>query len=164
MEESFMTQEHLQQIAKDPKEYLNRCYRAEERIGVLKERIGYWQEQAESISITIQPAVAYSSTPSKKVEKSVCNIIDLKAELEEEVNEILAMQRSTAEAIKELIPDIVIQMLFQLRYLRYLPWEEIAERLKYSYRWTLRLHKQTLNEIKASASQKLECYQLNAAE
>lgn len=135
----------------DAKEYLNRGYRTRERIRAKKERIEHWRQIAESITAEIKDVVAFSSTPSKKVEDCVCNIVDLQREIQEEINELVRVEREIGEAINAADLDSTLKALLEMRYLNYLKWEEIAVRLDITFRWTMTLHKKALTIFGESA-------------
>ena len=128
----------------DAREFLNRGYRARERIQAKEERIGSWRQIAESVTAALKPVATFSSTPSKKVEDCVCNIVDLQQEILDEINELTAIEREIGRAINRAGLDPTLKSLLEMRYLRYLKWEEIAVRLGLTFRWTMTLHKKAL--------------------
>lgn len=128
----------------DAREFLNRGYRARERIQAKEERIESWRQIAESVTAALKPVATFSSTPSKKVEDCVCNIVDLQQEILDEINELTAIEREIGRAINRAGLDPTLKSLLEMRYLRYLKWEEIAVRLGLTFRWTMTLHKKAL--------------------
>lgn len=135
----------------DAKEFLNRGYRTRERIRAKKERIEDWRQIAESITAELKPVVSFSSTPSMKVETCACNIVDLQQEIQEEINELVAVEREISQAISRAELDPTLRALLEMRYLNYLKWEEIAVRLDLTFRWTMTLHKRALTIFGESA-------------
>lgn len=128
----------------DAREFLDRGYRARERIQAKEERIESWRQIAESVTAALKPVATFSSTPSKKVEDCVCNIVDLQQEILDEINELTAIEREIGRAINRAGLDPTLKSLLEMRYLRYLKWEEIAVRLGLTFRWTMTLHKKAL--------------------
>lgn len=135
----------------EAKEFLNRGYRAKERIKAKEERIESWRQIAESITVELKPVVSFSSTPSKKVEDCACNIVDLQREIQEEINELVFVEREIGKAIGQAGLDPTLKALLEMRYLNYLKWEEIAVRLDLTFRWTMTLHKRALTIFGESA-------------
>ena len=145
-----LTQEQLQKIKEDPKAFLNRGYRSNERIAAKRERIESWHQLAESITVELKQTPG-GSGPSKIVENSVCNIVDLQREIEDEISELVDIQREIGLAINELVDDPTHKALLEMRYLNYLKWEEIAVRFDVTFRWTMTLHKRALEQISTKA-------------
>lgn len=151
-----LTQEQLKSIIDDPKSFLNRGYRTNERLAAKRERVESWRRRAESITVELRRTPG-GSGPSKIVENSVCNIADLQAEIEAEIRELIAVQREIQVAIDELAPDSNLKAVLELRYLNCYPWEEIAVKLNYSFRWALTLHGRALAALQETARQKKAC-------
>lgn len=135
----------------DAKEFLNRGYRTRERIQAKRERIDNWHRIAESITAAIKPVVSFSSTPSKKVEDCVCNIIELQDEIQAEILELTQIERKIGLAISQAVEDPTLRALLEMRYLNYLKWEEIAVRLDITFRWTMTLHRRALEVFSEKA-------------
>ena len=133
------------------KEFLNRGFRAKERIAAKYERIARWQRIAESITVELRPACGSSSLPSKKIETCVCNIVDLQSEIKLEIEGLIAIEREISQAIALAIADPTLRAVLELRYLNYLKWEEIAVRLNITFRWVMALHKKALKLFAAKA-------------
>ena len=135
----------------EAKDFLNRGYRSKERIKVKEERIDEWRRRAESITAEIKPVATFSSTPSKKVEDAACAITDLQSEIKAEIYELAAIELEIGRAINQAVTDPTLNALLEMRYLKYLKWEEIAVRLDITFRWTMTLHKKALTIFTESA-------------
>ena len=135
----------------EAKDFLNRGYRSRERIKVKEERIDEWIRRAESITAEIKPVATFSSTPSKKVEEAACAIVDLQSEIKAEIYELAAIELEIGRAINQAVTDPTLNALLEMRYLKYLKWEEIAVRLDITFRWTMTLHKKALAIFTESA-------------
>ena len=126
----------------EAKDFLNRGYRSRERIRIKEERIDEWTRRAESITAEIKPGRdGFPSTPSKKVEEAACAIVDLQSEIKAEIYELAAIELEIGRAINQAVTDPTLNALLEMRYLKYLKWEEIAVRLDITFRWTMTLHK-----------------------
>lgn len=135
----------------EAKDFLNRGYRSKERIKVKEERIDEWRRRAESITAEIKPVASFSSTPSKKVEDAACAITDLQSEIKAEIYELAAIELEIGRAINQAVTDPTLNALLEMRYLKYLKWEEIAVRLDITFRWTMTLYKKALTIFTESA-------------
>ena len=125
---------------KEVKDFLNKGYQVKNQIRLKKRRIEDWHRAAESITATIKPVATYSSTPSKKVEDCVCNIIKLQEEIQDEIDGLIQIERDIGNVIKQGTLDDTDRLIMEARYLNYMKWEEIAVALNYAYRWVLRRH------------------------
>ena len=141
-----MTQEQLKQIADDPKAFLNKGYRAKERIEAKRARIASWQQLAESITAELSDMPA-GVGPSKIVENSVCNIVDLQKEISEDIQELIKIEHEISLAINSFVLSPTYKAVLEMRYLNYYKWEEIAFKLSYTFNWTLAIHKRALSTI-----------------
>ena len=124
----------------EAKDFLNRGYRSRERIKVKEERIDEWIRRAESITAEIKP-----------VEDAACAIVDLQSEIKAEIYELAAIELEIGRAINQAVTDPTLNALLEMRYLKYLKWEEIAVRLDITFRWTMTLHKKALTIFTESA-------------
>ena len=131
------------------REFFNRAYRCNERIAVKQERIAQLRRLAESTTASLKQTPG-AKGPSKLLENSVVRIVDLQAELEAEIQELVKCQREIGRAITELVADPTLQVILECRYLAFMRWEEIAVKLNYAYRWVLRLHSKALKEATKS--------------
>ena len=135
----------------DAREFLNRGYRARERIQAKEERIESWRQIAESVTAALKPVATFSSTPSNKVEDCVCNIVDLQDEIQAEILELTQIERDIGLASSQVVEDPTLRALLEMRYLNYLKWEEIAVRLDITFRWTMTLHRRALEVFSEKA-------------
>jgi DNA-directed RNA polymerase specialized sigma24 family protein len=151
-----MTREQLRMIVDDPKAFLSRGQKSSERIAAKYERIEVWRKRAEAI--TAAPKTDGSSgskTPSKLIETSVCNIVDLEQEIRNEIGELLKIEREISAAITELLTDPAQKAVLEMRYLNRFKLEEIAIRLNYTFRWTQRLNSRALEAVKEAALRRI---------
>lgn len=155
----MITAEHLQWIADDPRGYLNRNYRIEMRIKAKRDRIEHLHNICESTTQELKPVVVYTG-PSNKLERCLTEAVDLETEIRSEIAELERVQRETAEAIRDLLIDITLVTLMEMRYLSDKRWEEIAVDMNYAYRWVQRLHARALRQMQEEAKLRLEISKL----
>ena len=148
-----MTQEQLTAISENPKAFLSRCYKINERIEAKRERIASWRLRAESTSVTLSHDSGMSGGGFKQsiVANSVVAMLTLEEEIEAEIQELLDTEREIGHAINELVANSVHKALLEMRYLNHFRMEEIAARLGYAFRYTQELHGRALQQMKESA-------------
>lgn len=145
-----LSTELLQMIAEDPRAFLIRNRKAEERIGIKNERIAHIWSVGVSITQAPKQAAAYTG-PGDKVGSCALEIASLEEEIEEELRELRKIQSETMRAIRLLVRDTTQQAILEGYYLAGMRWEEIAYKMNYAYRWVLRLHKRGLLTMKNEA-------------
>lgn len=152
-----MTQEQLNKIIEDPKAFLNRGFKANERIAAKRERIETWRQRAESITAELKTdGGTGGGGPSKLVETAVCNIVDLEKEIEEEIQALVEVEHEIGEAINELVFNPTYKALLEMRYLNHYKLEEIAVRLNYAFRWVQRLNSRAVAALKEAAESRAQ--------
>ena len=145
-----MTDELLEMIAESPRAFLRRNRRTEEQIEVKRRRIEHLWAVSVSITQAVKPVVVYTG-PGDKVGNAAVEIAQLCGEIERDRAELVQIQRETAQAIEELVPDQTLRAILEAYYLAGMRWEEIAVQFNYAYRWTMRLHRKGLKTMQAAA-------------
>jgi len=153
-----LTREQLTAISENPKAFLNRCYKINERIDAKRERIASWRLRAESTSVTLSHDSGMSGGGYKQsiVANSVVAMLSLEEEIEAEIQELLNIEKEIEVAINELLTNSVHKVLLEMRYMNHFRMEEIAARLGYAFRWVQRLHGKALKNLKEAALSALE--------
>lgn len=145
-----LPQELLEMIARDPRAFLRRNYRTEDRIRIKRQRLEHLEEVSTTITQTVKAAAAYTG-PGDKVGDSAAAIADLKDEIGRELEELSMIQQETVLAIRLLVSDNTLRALLEAYYLSGMRWEEIACTMHYAYRWVQRLHRKALSVMKSEA-------------
>lgn len=86
------------------------------------------------------------SPPRSSLEQVVLMTIDTQAELEKEQHELDELICEIGMMITSIKDRHCVDILLK-RYIEMKPFEDIADELKYSYRWVLKLHGKGLMEI-----------------
>jgi len=76
----------------------------------------------------------------------VADLMDAHRELQKEIRRLL---RSSREAEKKILrlQDGRHRAVLQLRYLCAMDWDEVADKLHYTLRWTHKLHREALEQL-----------------
>lgn len=132
--------------SQEKKAYLNRYGQAGRELDVLYEQLARWQSWAEKITPVLSQEPAGGREDGNQVETSVEKILELKAELNAKIEELMALRQEVVDAIKT-VPDETLQLLLSYRYILGMTFEQIAVRMHYNYRWILRLHERALSAV-----------------
>ena len=131
------------------KHYLRQGYKLNERIRDKQERLARFKELAVSIG-----AIDYSkdrvqggSGSNAPFENQVVKIVDLEAEIEQDILELCKLQVEISNAIDD-VEDVNCSLVLSKRYLLMKTWENIAEEMNYSVMQIHRLHAKGLELIK----------------
>ena len=140
-------------LLKDPKAYLMRGWCIRNRIEAKQERIDFWRSVAESITAEVKQDGGFGgSYPKSKIESCAVKIADLQAEIKEDAQKLVDIEKSVREVI-DLIPDTGnVRFMFELRYLNYFSWGRIADKLHCTDRTVFAAHKRGLDRLRACVS------------
>lgn len=130
---------------KDAKEYLSKAYRIDQRINAKLEQTSSLRTQAEKATTTFSDMPkSFGDVHSR--EKIIVKIIDLEHEINADIDSLVDLKAEMISKIKS-IPCIEHQMLLELRYICFKPWEDIAEDMNFSLQHIFRLHSAALQNF-----------------
>lgn len=86
------------------------------------------------------------TSQNSKVETYVLELIDVHADLQKEISELMRLSREMEKRIGVLESDSQRAVL-QLRYLCAYDWQDIADRLHFSLSWVHRLHREGIEKL-----------------
>lgn len=151
------SKETLEALAKNPVPFLNRGYRAKERIEARQARIESWRKIAESITVNPESSGGGGSGfAENKLERCVLNIVELQDEITAEIAELASYELEASRVLKAFVDDPNLLTVLEHRYLEYKTWEAIAYEMGYTFRWTQELHRRGLATLKAGAEKAKE--------
>lgn len=131
------------------KEYLNQAYRLNDKI---KSNLRQVEDlEAKVTSVTVSFGEKVQSGEKNSTEQVILKIIALKQKINEETDryiDLLTEIRSTIDKVKD--PDE--NLLLTLRYIEFMKWEEIMEKMNFSETQVHRVHRNALKNIKFSES------------
>ncbi len=90
--------------------------------------------------------VQSSPKNSDKIGELVSTLCDLEIDYVNLINKLINRKKDTITKINTLTDDRW-RLVLELKYLNYLKWEEIAEKLDYSSRQVRRYHDKAINEF-----------------
>lgn len=128
--------------------YLSRYRRLNERIDRLLEEQSRWREMALKITPTLSqtPGGGGSGSP---IERPMDKVDELERKITQAIDE-LADIRAEIEDVLGQLEDENLRRLMEYRYIDGLTWEQVAEKMHYSWRHTCRLHGEALAKINMS--------------
>ena len=129
------------------KEYLQRAFNLRRRIAAKETHLEELRTQAEHITADLT-GMPRGSGPSSPVERVAVQIADLSWEIELDWLDLLQYQAEIRKTIERVEDPLVVQVL-SARYISYMPWRKIAERLHYSERAIYKIHRRGLRAIDA---------------
>lgn len=80
-----------------------------------------------------------------------CRVVELEQALDREIDRQVDDRKAMEMAI-QTVEDERLRLLLEYRYFDQLSWEELAEKMNYSYQHVFRLHKQALKAIQTEAT------------
>lgn len=127
------------------KQYLSRAYSLRRRIAAKELHLEELRTQAEHITADLT-GMPRGSGPSSPVERVAVQIADMSMDLEQDWLDFIVYQDEIRRLIERIENPAVVQVL-SARYISYLPWREIAERLHYSERAVYKIHRKGLRIV-----------------
>lgn len=129
------------------KEYLQQAYRFNELINSHVREI----EQLRSVLYS-NPSFDFTKERVKgkydidRIPKIVGKIADLEKQIDKEIDLLIDLKRDIHFTI-ETVENLNYKLLLRCRYIEFMTWEQIAERMKYSVRQVYRIHSEALQSV-----------------
>ena len=128
------------------KEYLSQAFHIDQRISSKLSQVMRLREAATSCTATLTDMPRPDSPSRQQMADTICKIVDLEREINEDIDRLVDLKAEARRAINAVSnPDQ--QLILELRYLCYKPWNEIMTELGYSEPTIYRLHGEALKKI-----------------
>lgn len=131
------------------KEYLTKAYRLDQRINSKIEQVASLNDLATKATNTISDMPKNSSHSTSTMADIIVKIVDLQAEINNDIDCLIELKRDIVKAIK-VLDNIEHQTLLELRYLCFKTWEQIAVDMGYNLRHVYRIHDAAVSSLKIS--------------
>ena len=131
------------------KQYLKQAYRLNELINSDLEELAELKIFSKNISspnLSGMPSSGTRNTDSA-FSRAVDKIIDLENHINEEIVHLVDLKKEIRSVINELI-DGDEKLLLKYRYINFLGWEDICEKMNVSIRTAHRIHATALANVK----------------
>lgn len=125
------------------KEYLSQIQQIELRIQQQKETLEMLRCAATSTTARIDTIKVQSSSNHDRIGEAVVKMADLENKIQEEIADAFYRKHEILNQIQGLNKSLYISILFK-RYLQFVPFEDIAEELGYSYQYIVEMHGKAL--------------------
>ncbi len=133
------------------KEYLSQAFHIDQRIDSKLQQVMRLRESAAKCTRTISDMPRAGSPNLQTLESTVCKIIDLENEINEDIDRLIDLKAEARKVINE-VSDPDQQLILELRYLCYKSWDDIMEALGYSETSIYRLHGEALKKVVVPAA------------
>ena len=129
----------------EKKKWLLEYRRLEQNIERDMEELQRLESRAEKITSMVSD-MPKGSQQGDSLQRSVEKICELKVSLNQRIDAAVE-KRKEIETVIETLEDKTLQLLLRYRYIDGMTWEQIAVKMNYDYRWTLRLHGRALTRL-----------------
>lgn len=132
----IVTDKELSQRAKD---YFAQIRKTDRLIKRLTDTAFTLRSSLTSQSYELNPDKVQTSGPKNTLEETVAKIVDLEADINRRIDELVDMKQEAFTMINR-IPDLDQQNILIGRYIQLKKWEDIALELNFSIQWVYELH------------------------
>ena len=128
------------------KEYLSQAFHIDQRISSKLSQVMRLREAATNCTATLSDMPRPDSPSRQQMTDTICKIVDLEREINEDIDRLVDLKAEARRTINA-VSDPDQQLILELRYLCYKPWNEIMTELGYSEPTIYRLHGEALKKI-----------------
>jgi DNA-directed RNA polymerase specialized sigma subunit len=128
------------------KEYLSQAFRLDQKVQSKLEQGASLRRLATKATAGIHAGRVSGSDGHSPMENAIVKMIDLEHEINADIDRLIDLKREIMGVINS-VKQPEYQLLLELRYLSFLTWEVIAEKMNYSYRQIHRLHGKALRSL-----------------
>ena len=139
----------------DAKEYLRQAYRLDQAISSKIEQISSLRELATKATAALGTEPVSGSRNPHRLEDAIGKIVDLENEIDRDMDCLIETKRKIMGIIGEL-GNAEHRILLEQRYLCYISWAEIEEKMGFGLRWVHILHGRALAEADKIFSKKVK--------
>lgn len=133
----------------DAKEYLSQALWLDRIINNKLEQQEEVRAKAERTTVDIsQEKVSGGNITKSPMEDSTVKLADLSREIDDYVDRYVNLKVKIQNTISKL-SDFRYILILEMRYLNNKAWDDIAMTIGYDTRYTMKLHRKALNEVRA---------------
>ena len=112
------------------------------------EELSYLKALAEKVTTTYQSDMVDGSRDVHRREEIICKIISLQNEINSDIDELVDLKIAIRKIIESL-PDVADRTVLNLRYVRLLKWQEVADTMGYSLRRVHNFHDRAIRYLES---------------
>ena len=131
--------------SQDKKRWLQRYRDIDDDIAMLLEERAVWMDRATKITPGVG-GVGGGGSERGSMESAAVKLAEISADIDRRLGEASAMRREIRECVRR-VRDPRLRRLLRLHYFNGLTFEEVADRMHYSWRWIIKLHGRALEAL-----------------
>ena len=130
------------------KDYLTKAYNLDKFIDACLVELSNIKRQSQIISSIDYTRDKIQKSPENRIENTIVKLIDKENLINDKIDELVDLKTEIRSKI-DCIPDETERLLLTYRYLCFLSWEEIADKMSYSCRNIHYLHTKALKSFES---------------
>jgi DNA-directed RNA polymerase specialized sigma subunit len=128
--------------------FLSQARHIDVQINSKLEELYSLKAMAEKVTTTYQSDMVDGSRDVHKREGIICKIIDLQNEINSDIDQLVDLKIAIRQIIESL-PDMEGRTVLNLRYVRLLKWQEVADTMGYSPRRVHNFHDRAIRYLES---------------
>lgn len=128
------------------KEYLSQAWRIDRMVNAKLQQAQSLRNLSEKASATLSDTPPSNTPNPHRMEDIIIKMIDLEAEINADIDRLVDLKREIMRAIKAVEHE-ECRTLLELRYLCFMPWNDIAAEMQYSKDYMFELHRKALSVL-----------------
>ena len=133
-------------MSQEARDYLSKISAADRLINRLHSTIATLRSSLTSQNYELNPDKVQSSGAKDALGDTIAKIVDLEAEIDQHIDELVEMKKNTYHLIKK-IPDLDQQNVLIARYIQGMEWDDLSDDLNFSIAQVYRIHGSALIEF-----------------
>lgn len=133
------------------REYLSQAYRLDLEINNKLEIMDSMHSLATKATSTFSLVPPSGTRNVHRLEDTLAKIVDMDVEINKKIDKLVDLKKEIVDVISA-VDNREYRLLLEMRYLRFLTWEEIAMELNYNIRHIYRIHGEALALVRVPES------------
>ncbi|MCR5355771.1 MAG: DUF1492 domain-containing protein [Lachnospiraceae bacterium] len=129
------------------KEYLSQAYRLDLEINNKIEIMDSMHSLATKATSTFSLVPPSGTRNVHRLEDTLAKIVDMDIEINKKIDKLVDLKKEIIDVIGR-VDNREYRLLLEMRYLRFMTWEEIAIDLGYNIRHIYRIHREALAKVR----------------
>ena len=130
-------------LSQQAKEYFAQIRKTDRLINRLDSTIVTLRSSLTSTGNQLKQDKVQTSGPKNTLEETITKIIDLEADINRRIDELVSMKQEAFTMINR-IPDLDQQNILIGRYIQLKKWEDLAAEFEYTTQWLFEIHGKAL--------------------
>ncbi|MGF7185291.1 DNA-directed RNA polymerase specialized sigma subunit [Desulfitispora alkaliphila] len=131
------------------KEYLSQAIWLDQRINSKLEQLKSLRSLSMKVTTSYEHEQVSRTKEKNPMENTVVKLMELEHEIDKDIVRLVDLKRKIMKVINRIESD-EYRLVLEMRYLNFKTWEDISEKLNYSYRQVHRIHGEALKMVKVS--------------